>query len=482
MFYIFMVMSLKLKYFLLVFALLTFSFSLRADHYYGASIAYKALGGFAYEFTVITYTDGDNKFSDEVALRIYCGDGKSLLLPRTNGPLVDQVPNGVIIDTDAKIKKNIYKGQYTYSNEGNFKAYISEAYRHGSIANVNIGNSAVKKLYISAIIPVYTDASICVNNSAEYQLDPLFYAYEGVEYSTNFGLYDSDGDSLAFEITDCKGANGLSLENYFIPSSVSVDPHTGTLTWTNPIKGMYTYSVMVSEFRKEKKIGVSAVDFLIFVSTGFSETPAFSVDPQFSINSDGTYAVSINPTEVLKYSSSISLTGSHTISYSAWNNTGAIVSSNPMLAASSVTDTIQWTTLLSQGRTAPYIFVHRFSITEGGKKLQKDFAVLVYVVGNQLVTCTVPDIGTIEKVPPELAYYTVSPTVFTDGVYINTGSSPDILKVFIYDIQGKEMDAFSNFTQETVYLDLSHYAAAVYILVLWKGNDPHKLVTHIVKL
>ena len=466
MFYISIVMSFKLKYLFIVFCCITFSFSLKADHYLGANISYKSLGGFTYEYTVIAYTATDHPQSDKDLLTLFCGDGRQVALSRVNG-------SGTLVNAD--ILKSIYKGQHTYLEEGNFKVYISEPFRHASIANINSGKSAIKKMYISAVLPVYADVSVCVNNSAEYQMDPVFYAYQGVEYSTGFGLFDSDGDSLSFEITDCKGSNGLTVENYFIPSDVTVNPRTGILKWTNPLKGIYSFSMMVSEFRKGKKIGVSAVDFLIFVSNEFSTAPVFSIDPQFVAGE-----LSINPGDVLKYGSSISLSGTHTISYSTWNNTGAVVSNNPVFTSSSVTDTIQWTTLLSDGRAAPYIFVYRFSITESGKQLQKDFAVLVNVVGNQVVSCTVPDISITEKVPPELFEYTVSPTAFTDGVYVNTGSSPGDFKIFIYDIQGKEIEAFSNFAQQTVFLDLAHLSSAVYVLVMWKDNT--KIVTRIVKL
>ncbi|MFM7021617.1 MAG: T9SS type A sorting domain-containing protein [Flavobacteriales bacterium] len=463
-------MPLKLKY-LLALCLFVCSLSLKADHYLGASISYKSLGGFSYEYTVITYTATDHPQSDKDLLTLFCGDGKTVVLSRSNG-------TGTFVNAD--ILKSIYKGQYTYSKEGNYQVYISEPFRHTGILNINEGKSAIKKLFISSVLPVYSDPSVCVNNGAEYQMDPLFYACQGVEYTTAFGLFDPDGDSLSYEITDCKGVNGLTVEGYFVPSSVTIDPLTGIFKWSNPVKGSYAFSVTVNEFRKSKKIGVSNIDFLVEVSTEFTTAPSFSIDPQFTVNANGSYEKTITPSDELEYGSSISLVGTHTISYSTWNNTGATVSNHPLITASSVSDTITWTTLPADGRTAPYVFVHRFSITEGGKFLQKDFAVLVRVDGDQVITCTVPDISTTEDVPPELFDYTLAPTLFTDGVYLNTGSSPDQISVFIYDIQGKEIEAFSNFTQQTVFLDLSHLAAATYIVVLWK--DTTKIVTRIVKL
>lgn len=461
-----MILSANLKYLLFGFCLFTFSFSLKADHYLGASISYKSLGGFTYEYTVIAFTATDHPQSDKDMLTVFCGDGNSVVLPRVNG-------SGTKVNT--AILKSIYKGQYTYTSEGNFQVFISENFRQGSILNINAGNSAFTNIYLAAIVPVYASLSVCVNNSAEYQLTPIFYAYQGVEYSTSFGLYDADGDSLSYELINCRGVNGLAVENYFIPTGVSVNSLTGILTWTNPLKGRYAFSVKVNEFRKGKKIGESSIDFVLYVSTEFTTAPIFSLDPQFVAGQH-----TINPADVLKYGSSISLAGTHTITYSTWNNTGASVSSNPVLSSSSVSDTLEWTTLLSDGRAAPYTFVHRFSITEGGKQYQKDFAALVYVTGNQVVTCTVPDISNVEKVPPELFDYTVSPTAFIDGVYVNTGSSPATFKIFIYDVQGKEMEAFSNFTQQTLFLDLSHLSSAVYLMVMWKADK--KFVTRIVKL
>ncbi len=456
-------MPLKLRYFLFVFCILTFNFSLKADHYLGASIAYKSLGGFTYEFTVIVYTDAEILKSDKDALTLFCGDDKHVVLSRTNG-----AGKGTLLNPG--IRKSIYKGQYTYLKDGNYNVFLSEEWRHGSVNNINAGNSDFKKLHVSTTLPVYADPSICVNNSAEYQLDPIFYAYSGVEYATNFGLHDSDGDSLSFALSTCKGANGLTVENYFIPSTVSVNPLTGNLTWTNPAQGMYSFAMMVTEFRKGKMIGVSSIDFLIFVSTGFTKAPVFTLDPQFTLNADGAYEITINPSDLLKYGIGISLAGTHTITYSVWNNTDAIIADNPVKTSSSVTDTLKWTTQLANGRRAPYFFVHRFSIFENGQYLQKDFAVPVYVRGNQTITCTVPDISKLEKVTPELPIFVISPCPFTDGVYINIDNPASITDIIIYDIQGREMEGYTNFTEGTIYLDLSHLASAVYIVRIREGD------------
>ena len=449
-------MPVQLKYLLFAFCLFTLSFSLKADHYLGASISYKSLGAFAYEFTVITYTATDHPQSDKASLSLFCGDGNKTVLARSNG-------NGTLVNAD--ILKSIYKGQYSYNKQGNYKAYVSEPYRHGSIENIDGGQSSSKKLYVSALVPVYTDAGVCANNSAEYQLTPIFYAYEGVEYSTHFGLYDADGDSLVFDLSTCKGVNGVTLPNYTLPASVAVNAQTGILSWDSPTEGIFALSMLVNEFRKGKKIGESAIDYLVFVSKEFSVTPSFSLDPQFNIV-DGTEEVTINPGDVLKFGSAIALPGVHSITYSAWNNTGVSVPHNTVIGTSLVADTSEWTTQLSQGRHAPYIFVQRFQIIESGKYLIKDFAVLVRVEGNQVVTCTVPDIGTVEKVPPDLFEFQISPTVCTDGVYLNAGYPSSLIDVTMYDMQGREIALFSNFTQETVFIDVSNLSSAVYILAL----------------
>jgi hypothetical protein len=54
-------------------------------------------------------------------------------------------------------------------------------------------------------------------------------------------------------------------------------------------------------------------------------------------------------------------------------------------------------------------------------------------------------------------------------VWINVGTLEGA-EIYLYDIQGKLMEKYSDFTQKTVQLDLSSLASAMYVLVLNVNN------------
>jgi len=440
-----------MKYLLFI-CLLTFAFSLKADHYLGANISYKSLGNRTFEVTVTAYQDEDHPASDKDAITVFWGDNTSSLVSRINGS-----GNGVLINPD--IRKSVFVGTHQYTSDGNFKIYVSESYRHASILNIAGGQSATTKLYVDAIVPVYSDPNICANNSVQYQLDPIFYANKILEYSANVGAFDPDGDSLVFELGESRGANGIRANNYFLPSGAAINAATGTLTWNAATTGDYSFCILVHEFRGGKKIGITSSDFLVKSATNFSVNPVFT----------GADVHHLNAGDALHYAAEIDYPSASNLSYTFWNSTFGGVAQKQLVGATTVKDTIDWATTIGDGKNGTYVFVHRIQNSTGGKILIKDFAVAVHVYGDLPLNCTVPDISEVVDVAPEIFDFSVSPTIFEESVWINVGTLEGA-EIYLYDIQGKLMEKYSDFTQKTVQLDLSSLASAMYVLVLNVNN------------
>ncbi len=442
-----------MKYLLFVFCLFVFAFVAKADHYLGANISYKSLGNMKYEVTITAYQDEQHKASDKDAITVYWGDNTSSSVLRTNGGGA-----GVLINSD--IRKSVFVGTHQYSNDGNYRIFVSESYRRASILNVANGQSAISKLYVDAIVPVYSDPNICVNNSVQYQLDPIFYAYQNLEYSVNPGAYDSDGDSLVFSLINCRDKNGASAKNYFVPLNATIDADNGSLVWPNPQVGTFAFCVLVEEFRNGQKIAQSSSDFVVTTGNSFSTAPV------------ATYAsdVYLYGGDTVKYPFDLTMSGISSHSYNFWGGGLLAPVSNHTGTSTHVIDTITWITLNSDEKSGPYAFVHRFQVVQAGHIFIKDFTVGVHVLGNQSWTCTVPDLSEIVDVAPELFDFSVSPTIFDEYVWLNVGDKSGAT-VYLYDIQGKLLEKYTNFTQKTVQLDLSNLASAIYILVLYDNNE-----------
>ncbi|MFZ9847116.1 MAG: T9SS type A sorting domain-containing protein [Flavobacteriales bacterium] len=451
-----------MKYLLFVFCLFTFAFPLMADHYLGANISYKSLGNMSFEVTITAYQDEDHPASDKDGITVYWGDNTSSIVPRTNGS-----GDGVLILPD--MRKSVFVGTHQYTSEGNYKMYISESYRHASILNIAGGQSATTKLYVDAIVPVYTDPTICANNSVQYQLDPIFFANKNLEYSLNPGAFDPDGDSLVFELGESRGANGTRADNYFVPSGATVNAATGTLTWTVPFTGDYSFCILIHEYRGGKKIGVTSSDFLVSAASNFSVNPVFT----------GANVHHLNEGDALNYPIKIDYPSATNLSYTFWNSSFGGVTQKQLVDATSVKDTIDWSTTTGDGKSGTYVFVHRVQNTTGGKTILKDFAVAVHVYGDLPLNCTVPDISEVVDVAPELFDFSVAPTLFDEYVWVNVGTTEGA-EIYLYDIQGKLLEKYTDFAVKTVQLDLSTLASAVYVLVL-NVNDKTILTQRLIK-
>jgi hypothetical protein len=89
-------------YFLsLVFAFLSGTLNLHATHYRAGEITYKQLVAYTFEITVITFTDPTNVGADRAELEVNFGDGKSKLVPRSNG-------SGQIINPDLNNRIKVF--------------------------------------------------------------------------------------------------------------------------------------------------------------------------------------------------------------------------------------------------------------------------------------------------------------------------------------------------------------------------------------
>jgi len=419
------------------------------------------MGNMTYQVIVTAYQDEHHTDSDKDAITVFWGDNTSSAVTRTNGG-----GNGILLTSD--IRKSVFTGTHQYSKEGNYKIFISESYRHASILNIANGESFVTKLYVDALVPVYNDPTICPNNSVEFQLDPIFYANKNLAYSCNMGAYDADGDSLTYEVIECRGINGVKATNYYVPSGTSIDA-LGTLNWTVPFTGDYAFCVLVTEFRDGKKIGTTTNDFIVSSKSNFSVNPVFT----------GATTHSLNPGDHLNYKIDVAYPSATALSYTFWNNTFGGVTQQKKVAATAVNDTIDWNTAVSDGKRGPYIFVHRVQNIVSGKIFQKDYSVAVHVNGELPVNCNVPDMSEIEAVAPELFDYSIAPTVFEESVWVNVGGIATA-SVLLYDIQGKLIEKYTNFTTKTVQLDLSHLASAIYIFVLY-GNEEAIIIQRIIK-
>ena len=237
------------------------SLSAFATHNRSGEITYKHIAGNTYEFTITTCTKLTSEANRD-RLGINYGDGfvdTLLLVEFIDYPVTDT-------------KKNIYRGNHTFTGPGTFLISVEDPNRNANV--LNIVNSVTTifciqtQLVISPFLGIY-------NNSLQFDDCPCpENACAGQPWIYNLGAYDPDGDSLSYAIIPCKGEDCLDMPNpsvFQYPQAIgggnmSIDPVFGTITWANPnIQGEYNFAIRINEYRSNILIGYVIRDMQITV-------------------------------------------------------------------------------------------------------------------------------------------------------------------------------------------------------------------------
>ena len=106
-------------------------------------------------------------------------------------------------------KKNIYRGQHTYTGPGSFLITVTDPNRNANVVNIAFSVDQIfcieTKLIISPFLGKPNSSLVLDDCPCPEE------ACAGVEWSYNPGAYDPDGDSLAYELVPCKGENCESM-------------------------------------------------------------------------------------------------------------------------------------------------------------------------------------------------------------------------------------------------------------------------------
>jgi hypothetical protein len=156
----------------------------------------------------------------------------------------------------------------------------------------NISSPSTTGMTIWAKMYAYNgaDASPCYDSSPQFGQNPLSITCAGTEFTIEQNIYDSDGDSLAFEWgvpldhflsgsfdpptnPSPVGYNsGYSFNNptpdaSFDPGNIAsiLDPNTGKINFTSNTIGNYAVNVLISAFRNGIKISETSREIQVIV-------------------------------------------------------------------------------------------------------------------------------------------------------------------------------------------------------------------------
>ncbi len=249
---------LKIRYHLFAFFCVVIFSQAKATHNRAGEITYKWLYGFTYQVKVTTYTNltnsGGGSPADRCEDTVYFGDGTRAVVLRSNGSNNGScAPAGEGVPLPGNtIKLNEYVTTHTYPGPGSYKISMEDPNRNAGV--INISNSVSQLFYIESflVIPAFGNNK---NNSPILTFPPVDNGCLSKCFYHNPGAYDSDGDSLSYELTTSRGHLGITCPGYTFPATGGgyflVDSLTGTLKWCNPqIQGEYNLAMIIKEWRR----------------------------------------------------------------------------------------------------------------------------------------------------------------------------------------------------------------------------------------
>jgi gliding motility-associated-like protein len=360
-------------------------YGLHATHNRAGEITYRWINGLTYEVTITTYTK-QSAPADRCQLTLNWGDGNESVLNRVNGSTIGVcAPNasmGVIIGNDVKL--NIYRGQHTYQSPGFYTLSMQDLNRNAGVNN--IPNSVGVPFYITSTILI--NPALGPNSSPQLLAAPIDDGCVNRLFIHNPSAFDVDGDSLAFDLVNCRGLNGIEiLETYannLVQAPVSIDPFTGDFVWDTPqLVGQFNFAIRIREYRKGangiwQEIGSVVRDMQINIAACMNNPPEIPPLGPFCVEAGEQLGFNVPASDPDGDSVTLTATGA------PFEVTNPAQFLQPNTGRPSVSSPFVWNTACNHVREQPY-FVSFYAIDRpsmsGQPRLSATQTVEIKVVG-----------------------------------------------------------------------------------------------------
>lgn len=273
----------------LIFSVLLFA-NVFATHNRAGEITYRHVSGLTYEITVTIFANSESPAIARKEIEINWGDAFD--------------PDSIFVRSEVNVAPRVLKrtwvATHTYPGPGDYTISITDPNRNAGVDNML--NSEAVPFYLKTLLRIFPIGGI-FNNSPVLLNDPIDDACLGQTFVHNVGAVDSDGDSLAYSISESFGLQGTVAPGYTFPptsSQLFVDPISGDLVWRNPSQtGTYNIAIQVSEYRNGVLVGQVLRDIQIVVSSVCNNNPPIiNVNDQICMIGGTTLDLPISATDV----------------------------------------------------------------------------------------------------------------------------------------------------------------------------------------
>ena len=296
-----------------------------------------------------------------------------------NGSVLPFFPYGVEV--------YFYTASFQCAIPGEYTASWDNCCRNSAIINLPNASSADMKLFTNFTVDLVDSYS-----TPFFMVSPVVFLPMNTPWQYNPLPFDNDGDSLVWsldvphESSMANPSHGTPIAGYTNPPSVaggqfSINPITGTISWTASTIGNFVYTVTCEEFRNGYKVGEIRRD-MQFIVLPSGPVPQLIDLGSLPLNTDGVPYV--NATAGVPFSlnlyaldSSVSSIGFH-----AFGEPFDL--SNPMTYTQGSMDNFQtkvslmWSPTINEARPEPYAVVLRLM----NGTFSMDYTIYVYVLEN----------------------------------------------------------------------------------------------------
>ena len=297
-----------------------------------------------------------------------------------NGSVLPFFPYGVEV--------YFFTASFQCSLPGEYTASWDNCCRNAAIVNLPNASSADMQLFTNFTVDLVASYS-----TPFFMVSPVVFLPVNTPWQYNPLPFDNDGDSLVWsldvphESSNSNPSQGLPIAGYTNPPSVaggqfSINPVTGTISWTASTTGNFVYTVTCEEYRNGVKIGDIRRD-MQFIVLPAGPVPQLMDIGSLPLNADGVpyvNAIAGDPFDLNLFAIDSSVTS---IGFYAFGEPFGL--SNPMTYMQGTTDnafqtkvSLMWSPTSNEARAEPYMVVLRLM----NGTFSMDYTIFVYVLEN----------------------------------------------------------------------------------------------------
>lgn len=263
----------------------------RATHLMGGEITVQSIGNDEYVIAMLVYRDTSG-IPMQTFAQFEIFDASGNLVTTTNTPYDSTISGNLLPQFPYGVELYLFVDTVTLTIAGDYYVGWSNCCRNVAIQNLT--SPGGESMYLRTDFRVYSSGA---NSTPFFMVPAAMFLPIGVQWQYNPLPFDPDGDSLYWSIdAPLSNANvycaGFTTPPADTTNPFSLDPITGTISWTANTVGNFVATVLVEEFRNGQNIGSIRRD-LQFIVTSPSPTPMILPPPSWSTNAQGHYVVDL---------------------------------------------------------------------------------------------------------------------------------------------------------------------------------------------